>query len=145
MTINITTWTPDTCGCQIHYAWDDSVPAEERIHSPVEGVTAHGGTFIPTKRCQHHEHHKDTRAHHDAVLEENQRKNKLHAHVMECFPELTRIDDRGITHLKEDALSWSYDTERALNVTIHGVAAEHKTAYQKKADIHLGRGKVIIN
>lgn len=31
--IHITTWRPDTCGCEIQYAWDDSVPTEQRVHT----------------------------------------------------------------------------------------------------------------
>ena len=31
MTIHINSWKPDTCGCIIHYQWDDSVPQEEIV------------------------------------------------------------------------------------------------------------------
>lgn len=31
MTIHINSWKPDTCGCIIHYQWDDSVPQQDIV------------------------------------------------------------------------------------------------------------------
>lgn len=40
MAININRWSPDTCSCVVEYSWDDSVPAEQRVHKLHRIVTA---------------------------------------------------------------------------------------------------------
>lgn len=32
MANRITTWKPDTCRCELHYAWDDELPEPKRVH-----------------------------------------------------------------------------------------------------------------
>lgn len=31
----VTTWSPDTCECTLHYEWDSDLSAEDRVHTPV--------------------------------------------------------------------------------------------------------------
>src|ERR1041384_4144040 len=83
MTLNVTRWSPDHCGCTIDYEWDSSVPVEERVHTArriVKKCPAHSTPDI----IDHHDHF-------DTVLKENQRKNRLHGEIMQQFPELTDL------------------------------------------------------
>jgi hypothetical protein len=32
MSLQVTTWSPNTCGCVISYQWDDTVPQASRTH-----------------------------------------------------------------------------------------------------------------
>ena len=75
--LKTTTWSPDTCDCTLHYEWDTDTTEDERVHTPVE--VSHAGH--PTQRCAKHSHHADVHALHQAVLAENQAKNRaINAH-----------------------------------------------------------------
>lgn len=65
MTQHITTWRPDTCECEVQYSWDDSVPAEERVHSlhkVVKACAEHPADAheVGTDMSQVHVHQKNT-------------------------------------------------------------------------------------
>src|SRR4051812_1394099 len=46
MVVQITTWSPDTCSCEVSFTWDDSVPSELRV-----------STFYALHNvCPHHAH-----------------------------------------------------------------------------------------
>ena len=74
--IRTNVWIPDTCRCEIEYTWDDSVPAEQRIHIPksVKKCMAHDGVDEPTA--------------YGKVKEENDNKNIAVGMMMEQFPEI---------------------------------------------------------
>lgn len=46
MAIQITTWSPDTCGCEVSFSWDDEAPSENRVHT----------FYAMHDVCPHHEH-----------------------------------------------------------------------------------------
>lgn len=52
---HITSHRPDTCGCELHYEWDDAVPAEERVHTPVSEFIDNTGNVRKPLMCQHHQ------------------------------------------------------------------------------------------
>ena len=54
MAIKTTTWSPDTCDCVLHYSWDDEVPQDERVHTPVIQVVTHRNEVKKTMLCKHH-------------------------------------------------------------------------------------------
>jgi hypothetical protein len=56
--------SPDTCMCSLYYVWDDRVPQDERVHTPM----AHPKH---TKRCVLHAEHEDHVAHYEAVTAHN--------------------------------------------------------------------------
>jgi hypothetical protein len=64
--IKYTLWSPDTCGCQIEYSWDDSIDVKDRVHTCVS----------IRKKCEKHTHLNDKHEHFKQVLKENQDKNK---------------------------------------------------------------------
>lgn len=64
MVKRVTKWSPDTCGCVIHFAWDDSTSQEDRVH-----------TFEAYEvKCAEHGH-LDGQELMDAVTAKNQAKN----------------------------------------------------------------------
>lgn len=129
--IKKTLWSPDTCGCVLEYEWDDSVPTEERTHTPTRA----------TKICAEHTvekvatreanlgigRGKETReAHHivyDAVLAENQGKNRVMAALVESddFGETVKDDDdNDQRRFKRNAEpEWSFEPDtRKLKIKV---------------------------
>lgn len=56
MVINITRWSPDTCGCVIDVSWDDSVPGEQRKtehYATVEVCPIHESLATKTHSLDH--------------------------------------------------------------------------------------------
>lgn len=135
-------WNPDTCGCEIEYEWDDAVPPESRVHTSkkiTRACPAHSTIDIVDK----HDHFA-------TVLNENQRKNKLHGEIMEQFTELVDVDEQGGKHLKSN-INYKFSFEgtgknRILNVELEG--ADLKAADKKKikdtSDGLFGNGKVVV-
>lgn len=75
MALHKNVWSPDTCGCQIVYEWDDSVPEDERISTAIESCMSHDGKEIFTIKCPIHNHHTNKDEHYADVLSENNSKN----------------------------------------------------------------------
>lgn len=122
MAINITTWHPDTCGCEIDYSWDDTVSQDQRVHTPVK-IT----------HCKDHQSLKSqsTQAAFDAIMKENQSKNMVLHHVLENFPEVvaTTTNDEGTQTKKLKAgcqYNWSFDQNRNLQVEVVGLPQARK-------------------
>lgn len=64
MVKRVTKWSPDTCSCVLHFAWDDETSQEERVHT-FEAYEA---------KCVRHEHLNGQELL-DTVVAENQAKN----------------------------------------------------------------------
>lgn len=121
MAINRNNWKPDTCKCQFEYEWDSSIDSKDRVHTVVN--------FIP---CVAHINVTDKHLCYDAVLKENQLKNKVHKELM-LDPDLTieYVDAMGNfrKRFKQGIqYKWSFDQDRKLNVEIIGVDAIKKDA-----------------
>lgn len=95
MTIQKTTWSPDTCKCTLEYEWDDAVPQELRTHTIANVV----------KACPIHDHHTDKIAHYDDVMAENQSKNKAIGLLCKTIGKL----DGGQNEVK-----WRFDKDRNI-------------------------------
>ena len=95
MTIQKTLWSPDTCGCQIEYEWDDTVPQDQRTHT----------VSLIVKACPIHSHHTDISTHYDDVLGENQSKNKAIGLLVKTFKKL----DGG-----QDEIKWRFEADRSI-------------------------------
>lgn len=65
--MKVTVWRPDTCGCTILYTWDETAPADQRVHTVVAAINAGktgGFAVLPpgrdvaathrTEACEHH-------------------------------------------------------------------------------------------
>ena len=120
---HITTWSPDTCGCELHYEWDDTLPEGQRVHTPVEEFIDSSGNVRRSKKCEHHKLLATKEDHHTKILTENQGKNKVLASLMEAEPTLveTFTDKDGSVQKRFKPGSepaWEFDATRKLVVTI---------------------------
>jgi hypothetical protein len=120
--IRSTRWSPDTCACVIEFQWDDSLSEATRTHS--------AGTTI--NQCSLHAG-LSVAAHFTALTDENPRKNKILDRIITAFPPLT-VDD----------ISWAFDTNRVLNVTIGKLTSAQKATLQTAANNQFGAGKVLV-
>ena len=135
MTIQITRWTLDTCGCSVEYQWDDAVTQDLRVHTLANVVS----------KCARHTLLGEAgAAHWNRISEENPRKNRLLGRLVAQFPALTRTDADGNVVLKDGAVSAVYDANHVLVVTIPVLTVPQRTAAQTWADANLGIGKVIV-
>lgn len=134
MTLKITTWSPDTCGCTVHYQWDDSLPSDQRIHIPVESVTTSKGDVLPSKHCEHHQKLDTVHDVHIAIKSENQKKNKAVAIITETFPEVAHED-----------VKWSFDKDRNLSISSEKLQSAAISFVQQRINDELGVDAVRIN
>lgn len=144
MVTKTTQWSPDTCGCQFTYEWDDAVTEDNRVH-----------TFkAVTKECASHAHLTGNakRDMYDSSLEENRRKNgtigelldKAAADFAEVNPESGSIVlKKGIN------VSWSWSgiaPDRIMTLTVTGITLSQQkiTAAQNFLNTRFGIGRVIF-
>ena len=135
--MNITTWRPDTCDCEIEYAWDDSIPQDGRVH------TAHKINRV----CPAHVAETDKVKHYETVLEENHRKNLtidliyqnggkriLTLAEKQQMSLFFAVQGEGNRPVPDDVwklgvkVDWSFDVNRSLVVDIKGLTSAEKTA-----------------
>lgn len=137
MATRTTRWSPDTCGCVIEYAWDDSLPPDQRTHALTNVVT----------RCSGHTGFAG-QAHLDQVIGENGRKNRVHGALLgmpALASTITNPDGSTSVVLKNGVtLAWSFDANRHLTITIGGATTAQRTQLQTFADSALGQGVVTI-
>jgi len=127
-------WKPDTCNCVITYEWDTEDTNINREH-----------TVIHTEPC---EFHKDQSKEvvFETVKDENTRKNKFIADVMENVPEIVEIDVKGQKKLKEDVVvDFHFDEERNLNINIPSLKSLDELALKNLAETKYGVNKVKLN
>ena len=145
MALHINRWSPDTCACVFDYQWDDSVPADQRVHTLSNVINV----------CLQHPALKLNPVNHYAVVsEENVRKNRVYGQLL-TISSLTQIttnpDGTTITTFKNGVgfnYAWTgIDSLRILNITVFGanLTGVQKTSLQNWCDTNLGIGKVIIN
>ena len=132
MTIKTTTWSPDTCGCEIEYDWDTEVPQASRTHTLKQ----------INRRCPAHSAGTEA-VEYAAVIDENARKNILHGRILDDFPALTKVDGDGNKDFA-DGFSWAFDDHRTLVVTLPNVPSPVLVNIQALADATFGAGKVIV-
>lgn len=109
MALQKTLWRPDTCGCEIEYQWDDSVPLDQRVHS-VSKIN---------KACPVHAHHGNKEAHYADILDENTSKNKAVGLLVKTFKKL----DGG-----ENEVTWRFNEDRSIVLSHPSLTAEEKVS-----------------
>lgn len=122
--IRTTRWSPDTCGCVLEYAWDDTLPADERVH-----------TFtVLVAKCPDHIALLADQETYDQVLSENTRKN----HVLELA--------RGIViNIEREDYVWSFNAARRLRAEFPGMLTGAQKAQLRQAcNNKFGAGKVEV-
>lgn len=131
-----TRWRPDTCSCSIEYEWDDGDSPDSRVHTVVAVVPCsdHAGLNLADGGS--------------TVLDENQRKNKVLALILEQHPELGEVSlGGGEPALRSDAvtLSWSGSRRtRTLTVSVPQLNAVLRGALQPRVDANHGAARVVI-
>ena len=137
--INETTWTPDTCNnCSYTYEWDDSVPADQRVH-----------TFKRIDKSSPDHQGLSGAAQYARVLEENQRKNKVDGQLR-TISNMVTTDENGSVIYKPGVgfnFAWSgQDDSRVLTITVYGytLTNQQKNAVKNWADQNIGVNKVVI-
>lgn len=139
MALKVTRWRPDTHeGVEIDFEWDDSLPAEERtytVKSITKGDPAHS--------------QKAPNDHFNAILEENQRRNKVRQWLVEnvasASEDSTDSEGNPIKVLKKGhTFEHSFNpSTREMEITITPpLGAVAKNLIQNFVDNRLGAGKV---
>ncbi len=124
--INVTTWSPDTCGCVIAYSWDRDVSPLVRVH-----------TWSRTdKTCPEHISFSEA-ALYTRVTEENQLKNQAISVSIEVL-------GGEVTHRNS---SWSFSDDRSL-LTIEFpeliLKPQDRIQIQNALDVRFGPAKVLL-
>lgn len=91
MTIQHTTWSPNTCNCTVTYAWDDELEdSPYTLYSVDHKCASH--TSLSDEDCW------------TAVTNENRTKNAVQNTIMDQYPDLD--------------IGWIFDSERNLIFTL---------------------------
>ena len=126
MSEHTTLWTPDTCDCTVAFAWDDAVPATERVHNFVRrerSCAVHAPAFGTARTGA------NARAAYAAVLEENQRKN-LGLGLLQA--------EHGID---PEQVAWTFDAARNVTFTLPPEHAGQAAAITASLAARFGPGK----
>jgi hypothetical protein len=123
MTIKVTQWSPDTCGCIFEYEWDDALTSG-RVHNLTRVIrrgpeSAHALIGDAPLFAR--------------IVEENGRKNIT-----------AGLADSIRSGVSVEGFSWSFDSSRILTVTITGLTNTQKNNLQSLCDSRFGSGNVIV-
>ncbi len=121
--IRTTTWRPDTCECVLEYSWDNATSEASRAHSFVRVVS-----FCPAHSLL------AGVSLYNAVVSENQRKNRTYA-----------IAEALLVSLTPESWLRYYDSARVLQVVIPNLTTLQKNQLQSACDTAFGAGRVKIN
>jgi hypothetical protein len=88
MVINITTWSPDTCGCELSYEWDSDILQEQRTHT----------FYAMHKVCEHHRGLATTKHEYLADGERARIHNKTSEEKRATLHEI--LDNNMLRHMK---------------------------------------------
>lgn len=149
-------WRPDTCGCVIHMAYDDTVAPELRVFTYVSEADAHiihearkaanipntnPNRQPPHRICQFHTAIGETPTLHTTIKNENDRKNRTVQDIIDNIPAVK-------LELLDQYVSWSYDASRVLQVfftPLANITPTQKNQLQTICDNRFGVGLVHIN
>ena|SRR5215216_381079 len=146
MAIQTTTWSPDTCDCELQYSWDDAEPEDTRVHSI---------SFVNRSCNSHRNLLPNAAVTYSCVLDENSKKNKSLQTALENAPNqladvFTGEDGNTYYQLKNNII-FSYNftgtaPNRILNVTFVGATLtnQQKNTIQNKLNQIFGTGNVVI-
>jgi hypothetical protein len=128
MAIITNIWSPDTCGCQIEFTWDDTQDPVVRAHVFSRTIVA----------CVAHAPTAGLSTHYDTVLDRNRRKNLTFAQLLTVLASVTA---------DQYATLWSYDAAQnvlTVNGTAAGLSANQRNNLQNKCNTQFGAGKVTV-
>ena len=142
MVTKITRWSPDTCECILEYTWDDSVPEDQRVHTPTSIVN----------KCSEHSGLSDSNTH-DAVKEENPRKNLSLDEILQNAPNTNWFDIDAATgsrvFKKNITINWVWSgtaPNRVLTLTFTGISltTAQRNTLQTRLNNRFGIGKITL-
>lgn len=124
---HINTWKPDTCGCEIHYEWDDAAPG---VVTPVGDFTGSDGVTRQTKKCAAHAGIETHGELHEHIGKENRSKNMMLKHLVEDHAKFSEeeVDQEGRVSKKlKRGVAYEYsftgkDKDRRLVVSLRGAS-----------------------
>ena len=138
--LHTTRWTPDTCSCIFEYTWDDTEPQDSRTHNLKQVVQA----------CAEHQGGTESTVW-NTVSEENPRKNKAIAEIIERAPDIyVDVAQDGTRTLKPGItidFEWSgIAPNRVIRMIVKGVTLpqNHFDALQTRLNNRFGAGKAIL-
>jgi hypothetical protein len=146
--IRTTKWRPDTCGCEIEYSWDDSIPQDQRTHSISK---------VNSVCVLHPQHAGDPVNHFVALLDENSSKNIAMGILADNFPAIVKdvLDEDGnavgkrFTKNAAPVASSNPPKQgskiRTPVISVPALDQPSKDQYQALLDQRLGVGKVIVS
>lgn len=134
--INHTLWRPDTCGCEIVYAWDTEVDPAQRVHS-----------LVSSKPCKVHAdlgYVADDTSHYEAIKSENTMKNQVLAEAITAIPDMSfqATNENGDPEIRYRIgdYHWVFDADRKLNFALtRGDQAEKDAVGSKVNDDFAGK------
>ena len=156
MTKHVTRWSPDTCGCQLEYEWDDNDPPERRSHNLFDFVhrcPAHSASLIA-----------DDSEGYNAVKDENTRKNIAYSEAVNNAPAelvdvVTDVDKDGnetTRNVLKKEITFDYEftgtaPNRVLNIDLKGPTRliskldnTKKSSMRSAINKRLGTNKVVL-
>lgn len=144
MTIQTTTWSPDTCNCTLRYKWDNANPqAQVQID-------------IIKKSCQFHSNLlPNIPVTFSCIMDENRKKNSSLQYVLETAPAKLAdqfTDENGIVYLQiKNGIAFSYRFDgtapnRVLFISFLGasLSQNEKNNIQSKLNERFGTNIVVI-
>ena len=132
-----TWWYPDTCTCKILYEWDQELPQEKRVMTPI---------YDQSEICAFHKD-VDNETGYNHAKENNDRQREAYAELKKNLPaQYLMSDPNGGLQLKDDLIQFAFvgvKDERTLHVTIADLPEKTKTDLQtvineKLAGIEIG-------
>ena len=147
MTIQTTTWNPDTCDCELKYTWDDTQSEDTRTHSI---------SFVNRSCNSHRNLLPNTVVTYSCIVDENNKKNKTLQTALENAPNQLAdvfLSEDGVTQyyqLKNNIIfSFSFSgtaPNRILTVTFIGATLtnQQRNSIQNKLNQVFGSGNVVI-
>lgn len=144
MTIQTTTWSPDTCNCTLRYKWDDADPdAEVQID-------------IIKKSCQFHSNLlPNVPVTFSCIMDENRKKNNTLQYALETLPNKLAdqfVGDDGTVYLQiKGGIVFNYRFDgtapnRVLYISFLGtsLSQNEKNNIQTKLNQRFGNGVIVI-
>lgn len=127
MAVHYQSFSPDTCTCKVLESWDDSVPADQVVHTLVS---------VEHRGDEHASILDDSL--YGVIRAENVRKNLA---IIACLAEAPELNN------DPEQVAWSYTPGRTLLLSFPGVnlAGALKSTLQATCDTQFGLGLIVIS
>lgn len=141
MAIITTRWSPDHCSCIVEYQWDNTTSENTRVHTYAQHINI----------CVDHASLGQNVTAYNAMLDENQRKNKVYQGIIDSLPSQLSSTGAAGGSLKSGIIyNVSYTgtaPNRVLNVSYTGITltTAQKSSAQNWCNTNIGSGKVVVN